>query len=65
MISFLYSYGDALENSAASDAKMARQELAWDVPGTDPLACGNDGCGANGNEYARKPKKAAMVHQFQ
>lgn len=57
--------GDALENSAASSATMARQELAWDLPGNDPLSCGNDGCGASGAEYARRPKQSVMTHTFQ
>ena len=42
-------YGDALENTAAgSSAKMAREELNFDLPGSDPLSCGNDGCAASG-----------------
>jgi hypothetical protein len=53
MLLKLYGYGDALENTAASSAKMAREELNFDLPGSDPLSCGNDGCGASGEEYAR------------
>eukprot|EP00961_Rhodomonas_salina_P185180 2500450-Rhodomonas_salina.2 len=40
---------------------MARQELAWDLPGNDPLSCGNDGCGASGAEYARRPKQSLLL----
>ena len=59
----LYDYGDALENTAASSAKVAREELNFDLPGSDPLACGNDGCGASGAEYARMQTRP-MQHSF-